>query len=125
MGPETVAAWASFPSRAASLQETFPEGAAWRPSRLDAALAGFDAEERALLTAHPHGVYDAILERHAVEVAPFALAVRGADLLQRGFAPGPAIGRVLAELRRRRLDGELSATEELEYACRRLGGEEE
>jgi hypothetical protein len=32
---------------------------------------------------------------------------------------------VLAELRRRRLDGELSATEELEYACRRLGGEEE
>jgi tRNA nucleotidyltransferase (CCA-adding enzyme) len=120
LGLESVGAWESLPARAASLRSELPEAAHWPLSHLDRALGAFDSEELALLAADSAAEFDDMLERHRRDVGSFTLDLRGADLVARGFAPGPAIGRVLAEVRGLRLDGELTRAEELEYACRLL-----
>lgn len=48
--------------------------------------------------------------------------VRGEDLLALGLAPGPALGALLAEIRERQLEGELTSREAaLAFARQRLG----
>jgi poly(A) polymerase len=48
--------------------------------------------------------------------------VRGDDLLALGLAPGPALGALLAEIRERQLEGELTDREAaLAFARQRLG----
>jgi len=50
------------------------------------------------------------------ELRPIPL-VNGHDLLQLGYAPGPALGRVLKEIREQQLDGQLCSREDaLAYA---------
>ena len=46
----------------------------------------------------------------------FRLTISGRDLVRRGVAEGPAIGRALDETRQARLDGRLAAEDELEHA---------
>jgi hypothetical protein len=42
--------------------------------------------------------------------------VAGGDLVRRGLAPGPQIGRALKAVWRARLDGEIGPEEELDFA---------
>lgn len=44
--------------------------------------------------------------------------IRGQDLIDLGYSPGPAIGQALAEVERAIADGEISAPEALEYGAR-------
>lgn len=63
------------------------------------------------------------LELYGRELAGARAALTGDDLLGLGMAQGPAVGRLLGELLRLRLDGELGTREEeLEYARERIGG---
>jgi tRNA nucleotidyltransferase (CCA-adding enzyme) len=57
-----------------------------------------------------------------VEHAPPAPILRGRDLLPRGFAPGPALGRVLKAVYERQLDGDVSTLEEAIALAQRLRG---
>jgi tRNA nucleotidyltransferase (CCA-adding enzyme) len=54
----------------------------------------------------------------------FRLTISGGDLVRRGVAEGPAIGRALEQTRRARLDGGLAAEDELEHALGLVRGGE-
>ncbi len=57
-------------------------------------------------------------------LAPVGLTIRGADLLRSGVAPGPRIGRALAETRAARAGGRIARADELAFAlesARRAG----
>lgn len=82
----------------------------------DAAVASYAAyvDDRAVA---------AMLDRYQRAMAGLRPALTGDDLLALGMAQGPAVGRLLGELLRLRLDGELGTREEeLEYARGRIGG---
>lgn len=62
------------------------------------------------------------LDLYGRELAGVRVALTGDDLLELGMAQGPVVGRLLGELLRLRLDGELGTREdELEYARGRIG----
>ena len=62
------------------------------------------------------------LDLYGRELAEVRAALTGDDLLELGMAQGPAVGRLLGELLRLRLDRELGTSEEeLEYARGRIG----
>ena len=44
-------------------------------------------------------------------IAPPPL-LRGRDLLEMGYSPGPRLGEILREVRRRQIEGELKTKEE-------------
>ena len=60
----------------------------------------------------------AALTRYLRRSRNFRLRITGEQLLQAGLPPGPRLGEILRELRRLRLNGEISAAEELETALR-------
>jgi tRNA nucleotidyltransferase (CCA-adding enzyme) len=63
------------------------------------------------------------LERFESELRHVSTLLDGNDLIALGVEEGPLVGELLAELRRKRLDGELStAEEEREYVVGRVGG---
>jgi len=66
---------------------------------------------------------DYILERRRgmtqQEVSPPPL-ITGADLTARGYAPGPAFGEVLSQVRERQLDGEISTRQEALQAAKEI-----
>jgi hypothetical protein len=71
------------------------------------------------------------VRRYLVDLRPLALGIRGSDLLAAGARPGPEVGRALRATRNARLDGRISASEELSFALGQLkagprrGGEPE
>ncbi|MDX1996119.1 MAG: hypothetical protein SF066_00250 [Thermoanaerobaculia bacterium] len=83
-----------------------------RPSQVHEALAELGDDELALLASEPPPVGPRVRDE-IVRMRPLTLTIHGRDLLAHGVAPGPRVGRVLAEVRRGRLDGELAAEEEL------------
>jgi len=112
------ASWASFAAKAESLRGKASE--LERPSQVAAALEGFDSEEMAVLDLLVNPDIDALLATYRQQVEPLRLTVAGRDLIARGYTPGPEIGAALEALREARLDGLITADEELEYACARL-----
>ena len=63
------------------------------------------------------------LERFESELRHVSTLLDGNDLIALGVEEGPLVGELLAELRRKRLDGELSTAEdEREYVVGRVGG---
>ena len=63
------------------------------------------------------------LELFRRELVEVRMALTGDDLLGIGLKQGPAVGRLLGELLRRRLDGEVvTRDDELAYARGRIGG---
>ena len=116
-----------------------------RLRRLDAERIAAAVTEGPRLVERLHGVTDAaqvvaLAEPHApdaplfalalAEVAPLreyfsrlrniSLAITGADLAELGLAESPRVGEVLAELRRRKLRGELDGRESELAAAREL-----
>jgi tRNA nucleotidyltransferase (CCA-adding enzyme) len=93
-------------------------GALARPHEVDAALAGLEAEELLLLAAS-NALVRSWVRRYLTELRPLALGIGGADLLAAGARRGPGIGRALRATRAARLDGEVGAGDELEFALAR------
>jgi tRNA nucleotidyltransferase (CCA-adding enzyme) len=101
-------------------------GAGARPHEVDAALAGLE-DEGLLLLAAAGDQARSWVRRYLTELRPLALGIGGADLLAAGAHRGPGIGRALRAVRAARLDGEIGAGEELDFALARWreAGEEE
>jgi tRNA nucleotidyltransferase (CCA-adding enzyme) len=90
------------------------------PHEVDAALDGLGGEELLLLAAGANAIARSWVRRYLTELRPLALGIRGADLLAAGASRGPEIGRALRATRDARLDGEIGAAEELDFALARL-----
>ena len=89
-----------------------------RPHQAAEALAGLSDEELALVAAGPAPAAAAWVERWLEELRPLRLRIGARDLIARGVAPGPDLGRALRAARRARLDGEIGPDQELELALR-------
>lgn len=81
------------------------------------ALEPLVGEELLLLLAEPDEAVRAWVRRDLTELRTFELGIRGADLIEAGFRPGPRIGDALKETRRARLDGRVEAGDELQFAA--------
>lgn len=90
------------------------------PHQVSEALAELAGEEVLLLLAGADERRRGLVQRDLLEVRPLRLAVRGQDLVESGFEPGPAIGAALRETWRARVDGRIGADEELAFARRAL-----
>jgi len=64
------------------------------------------------------------VRRELTELRRLRLEVRGADLLERGHVPGPAIGEALRATLDARLDGSIAAEGELDHALEWLSQRE-
>jgi tRNA nucleotidyltransferase (CCA-adding enzyme) len=91
-----------------------------RPHAVEAALRDLSGEELLLLLAGDDEATRQWVRRFLLEMRGLRLQVSGGDLVARGHRPGPAIGAALAATRAARLDGELAAEGELEYALAQL-----
>jgi hypothetical protein len=60
------------------------------------------------------------LHRYFAELRDVRLEVTGADLARLGLGESPLVGQILAELRRRKLDGELDGRDSELQAAREL-----
>jgi tRNA nucleotidyltransferase (CCA-adding enzyme) len=81
------------------------------------------AGEELLLMGEGNEAVRAWVRRYLTELRPFALSLRGADLLAAGVPPGPGIGEALRATRRARLDGHVDEPGELRYALAFAKGE--
>jgi tRNA nucleotidyltransferase (CCA-adding enzyme) len=96
------------------LRGTFPE--TLPPHRAAEALEPLAGEELLLLMAEGDDAVRTWVRRDLTELRRLRLAIRGADLIAAGVPRGPDIGRALLAVRRARLDGLLSESDELGYA---------
>lgn len=91
------------------------------PSQLHELLRGEPAEALALTLAL--GAPPAPVLRYVADLSGVRLDVTGAELVEAGVAPSPALGRALEETLRRKLDGEVSGHEaEFRLALELAGG---
>jgi len=86
------------------------------PADAERAVAELSDGELLVLTARLPRAEAAAASDVLLRRRPFRLTISGGDLVRRGVAEGPAIGRALEETRRARLDGRLAAGDELEHA---------
>jgi tRNA nucleotidyltransferase (CCA-adding enzyme) len=86
------------------------------PHAVAEALEPLAGEELLLLMAEGDDAVRTWVRRDLTELRRLRLAVRGADLIAAGVSRGPGIGRALLAVRRARLDGLLSESDELGYA---------
>jgi tRNA nucleotidyltransferase (CCA-adding enzyme) len=117
---DDVAAWISFGERMRQLEGRLSSGGDLRPSRVAEELTSFDDEEIALLELEAKGELAHCLDLYWTRVRPARLSISGGRLLEAGFEPGPAIGRALERTLEARMDGRITAAEELEYASSQL-----
>jgi tRNA nucleotidyltransferase (CCA-adding enzyme) len=104
-------------SRLGGLEAVLPRlGPGALPHEVDAALEGLGGEELLLLAARSNAIARSWVRRYLTELRPLALGIRGADLLAAGARRGPEIGRALRATRDARLDGEIGADDELDFA---------
>lgn len=119
----------NLPAAALRMLRTLPfapprelQSAAAEASTLEALLGRYaPAELDALaLMSSPAGA--ANIRRYAREVRPLAALLTGDDLKAAGLAPGPSFGTLLAEARRKQLDGELrDAAQARRWLAERIG----
>jgi len=65
------------------------------------------------------------LQRFLMELKDFRIDIDGDDLIRDGFEPGPAFSKALAEVRRAKMDGEISGKEEEISLARKILRESE
>jgi tRNA nucleotidyltransferase (CCA-adding enzyme) len=93
-----------------------------RPHDAVEALARLCEEDLVLLAALGGRATRGWIRRYLAELRGLELTIDGHDLAALGVPRGPEVGRLLHAIRRARLDGELEATGEAEYARRWLAG---
>ncbi len=93
--------------------------------RVAAALGHLAGEEILLLVASENEPVRAWARRDLTELRRLELTVRGRDLVARGVAPGPLVGKALAAVRDARLDGRIGPEQELELALELVHRDEE
>ncbi len=86
------------------------------PHRVARSLEQLAGEEVLLLVASAEEPVRGWARRYLTELRRLTLTVRGRDLVARGVAPGPLVGKALAAVRDARLDGEIGPEEELRLA---------
>lgn len=84
--------------------------------RVDELLQISAPEERVLLALSTEPVVRDQVALWNREMRDLRLSIKGTDLLERGFEPGPRVGHALEETRRARIDGRIEAEAELEFA---------
>lgn len=94
------------------------------PHAAHALLAGLGGEELLLLLAGEDETVRTWVRRELTELRRLRLLVRGADLVERGHDPGPAIGEALRATLDARLDGSIDAKGELDHALEWLSQRE-
>lgn len=100
----------------ADAQSSGPGAGRVAPHRIDEALSALAGEELVLLAATCEPAARESVRQYLTRWQGFTLEIRGADLLAAGASPGPVVGRALRATRRARLDGAISAGEELPFA---------
>jgi tRNA nucleotidyltransferase (CCA-adding enzyme) len=104
---------------------------ALEPHGADAILSPLSGEEILLVMALGDDRQRDWVRRQLTEFRVLELAIRGADLVDRGVPAGPIVGRALAATRAARIDGRIDSSGELGYALEvvsdesRGGGEAE
>lgn len=86
------------------------------PHEVSEALAPLEPEQLVLLVAAGGSRVAGRVHAHVSDQRALELRIDGSMLLARGFAPGPQIGEALKATRDARLDGRISAGEELDFA---------
>ena len=76
----------------------------------------FSIDELLLLAAVGGDKVENWVMREILEFRRLQLSISGSDLIERGHAPGLALGKALSATRDARLDGRISAESELEFA---------
>lgn len=84
--------------------------------QVSATLEPLSIEELLYLAARGGTEVETWVQREVAEFRPLQLTIGGSDLMRQGYPSGPGLGRVLAATREARLDGRISAANELEYA---------
>lgn len=105
-----------FRERVAQARSALAAAAELPPQRAHRALARLGGEELLLLLALSEEPVRTWVRRELTELRPLELEIRGGDLVERGWRPGPWIGDALETTRDARLDGEIEAEGELEHA---------
>ncbi len=93
------------------------------PHEISATLAPLAPEELVLLIAAGGSRAAGRIHKHVSNQRSLELRIDGSTLLAHGFAPGPGIGQALRATRDARLDGRISAGEELDFALGVLRGQ--
>jgi len=94
------------------------------PHRAARALEPLTGEEILLLVASEREPIRDWARRYLTELRRLELTVRGRDLVARGVAPGPLLGKALAAVRDARLDGLIGPEDELGLALELVQREE-
>lgn len=98
------------------------EAGTCRPHEAAEALGRLSADDLLLLAALGGRGAGAWIRRYLGELRGLELTLDGDDLVALGVPRGPQVGHLLRALRHARLDGELEAVGEAEYARRWLAG---
>lgn len=114
-----TAEWTGFAAQLAAIDPATIERDG-RLSTLRRELAAFGAVGRLLLEIAAEPRLERLATRYRNLVETFRLAVDGDALIAVGHAPGPALGAALERTLEARLDGEIAAADELEYASRAM-----
>jgi tRNA nucleotidyltransferase (CCA-adding enzyme) len=101
---------------------TTVESETCRPHEAAEALARLSADDLVLLAALGGRATAGWIRRDLAELRGLELTLDGNDLAALGVPRGPQLGQLLRALRQARLDGELEAPGEVEYARRWLAG---
>lgn len=91
-----------------------------RPHEVVESLRDLSGEEILMLVASEDDGIRAWARRDLTQYRRLKLSIRGRDLIEQGYEPGPHIGRALQMVRRARLDGEIGPEEELGHALKHL-----
>lgn len=119
LGTPDIRLLGDFRQRLAEARKDLSRAGA-RPHEVHDALERLEGEEVLLLLALSDEPVRARVRRGLTELRPMELAIGGRDLVAAGFEPGVEIGDALRATRVARLDGEIDAADELDYAVRYL-----
>lgn len=121
-GPAGMAArWAEGPVRVAHAVRRLLRTPGPSNHEIEALLHELDSDELSLIAVCGGAAREAVVE-FLSQIRGFQLRIGGRDLLTAGLPPGPRIGAALRATREARIDGRVSAEEELTYALRAADG---
>ncbi len=121
-GPAGMAArWAEGPVRVAHAVRRVSRTPGPSNHEIEALLHDLDSDELSMVAVCGGVAREAVVD-FLIQIRGFQLRIGGRDLLTAGLPPGPRIGAALRATREARIDGRVSAEDELTYALRAADG---